>query len=1351
MNIDRGHYYIISTDRMVLSKYQFAIWLILLLFSYHIKSYSTEFRFRHITSEQGLPYQEVEALLQDSKGYIWIGTRCGLSRYDGYSLTNYFHRDGHATSLINNFIKKLFIDSKHRIWICTENGICRYQSLTDNFKCYKTPTQEVSSIVESRSGKIICGGKHLYVYNELKDNFEIYPSLDFGFILSLAVDKSNNLFVATNTSIFRYNATMTKITKIPSNYYSDFITRSDGIIPMKFDSQGRLWIGRNGKGVMYIDFNKKESKIFSSNKISSGIVRAITEDKNHNIWLGTEKGITIIKPDGNTDTLLHSFQNQNCLSDNAIYTILCDNHNNMWIGSYFGGVDLLLRRNKMLQSFEPGYADHNIKGKAVRMMVEYSPQQFWIATEDGGLNIFNANNSTFSVFKGIPKLGTNIHSLYHDIKSSRLWIGTFRNGLFCYNLKTHTSTKYLPSNSIFYLCKQRNGRLWAATTQGLFYYNPSFDKFIAFDYPPLNHAFIYTLCVDNKDKLWIGTTLHGLFCINDKNKVVDHWYKEGKRNFRDNYITSIFQDSNGIIWVGTNNYGVAFYDSQKHIFRFLNANSLLTRSPISSIIQDNRGLLWISTGNGLYSYNKNKHLLIRYTVENGLPTNQFNFSSSLRSTDNRLLFGTVKGVVVLSPNKLSNSGNIPKVHLKNLFINNSVINIGSSNSPLVRELDAMNELHLSYEQAHNFSIEYGVIDPSNTTNIMYQIFVEGIDKEWHSMGQERFFVGYNVAPGTYYLHVRAYYTNGKLIPSPIKTIKIIVAPPLWRSIWAYLFYLGTVIISLYIFYRYSKSRLKAEKAIRIANLEKEKIKEMDQVKLNFFTSVSHELKTPLSLIMAPLRSITRNKLDEDSKKHLDTAIKSAHTLELLINELVTFNKVESSNFPFYLQKGNPLEMLEHEVDSFRVVAQEKQIEIKFANEDNGEEVWFSPSYLESIVGNLLSNALKFTNKGGIVSIKSCIIQKEKDPYTYLSIEISDTGIGIAANELDNIFDRFYQTKRGYNINYKGWGIGLSLVKRLVALHKGHITVKSKVNQGSTFHILLNVSSQAYPDKNLIKGDKEIIPIGRYCQNFIQTQVNVPSDKNDIIESDDKPTILIIDDNYDLLQFMKDHLSKNYNVYSTENGFKALDIIKENTVQLVVSDIMMPEMDGIEFCHTLKSNVQTSHIPVILLTAKNEQDDIVKGYRSGAEAYVTKPFDPSALELQIKNILQLNKSRQKEVANSANSDIDATSLSDVDKLFMHRINDIIEKNIDNCNFSVLDVTKEMCISRSLLHVKMKSLINISMGDYIRRKRIDRACQLLRQGYNVSETTYRIGFADPNYFSKIFKKHIGVSPSEYITKK
>ena len=326
-----------------------------------------------------------------------------------------------------------------------------------------------------------------------------------------------------------------------------------------------------------------------------------------------------------------------------------------------------------------------------------------------------------------------------------------------------------------------------------------------------------------------------------------------------------------------------------------------------------------------------------------------------------------------------------------------------------------------------------------------------------------------------------------------------------------------------------------------------------------------------------------------------------------------------------------------------------------------------------------------------------------------------------------------------------------MVKRLVALHKGHITVKSKVNQGSTFHILLNVSSQAYPDKNLIKGDKEIIPIDRYCQNFIQTQVNVPSDKNNIIESDDKPTILIVDDNYDLLQFMKDHLSKNYNVYSTENGSKALDIIKENAVQLVVSDIMMPEMDGIEFCHTLKSNVQTSHIPVILLTAKNEQDDIVKGYRSGAEAYVTKPFDPSALELQIKNILQLNKSRQKEVANSANSDIDATSLSDVDKLFMHRINDIIEKNIANCNFSVLDVTKEMCISRSLLHVKMKSLINISMGDYIRRKRIDRACQLLRQGYNVSETTYRIGFADPNYFSKIFKKHIGVSPSEYIIKK
>ncbi len=1351
MSINKESSCITKIGGRILCILRFTIWLILLLFSNHVKCYNTEFRFRHITSEQGLPYQEVEALLQDSKGYIWIGTRCGLSRYDGYSLTNYFHRDGHPTSLVNNFIKKLFIDSKHRIWICTENGICRYQSLTDDFKCYKTPTQEVNSIVESRSGKIICGGKHLYVYNEQKDCFEIYPFLDFGFILSLAIDKNDNLFVATNTSIFRYNATMTKITKIPSNYYSDFITRSDGIIPMKFDSQGRLWIGRNGKGVMYIDFNKRETKIFSSNQISSGIVRAITEDKNHNIWLGTEKGITIIKPDGNTDTLLHSFQNQNCLSDNAIYAILCDNHNNMWVGSYFGGVDLLLRRNKMLQSFEPGYTEHNIKGKAVRMMVEFSPHQFWIATEDGGLNIFNANNSTFSVFKGIPKLGTNIHSLYHDIKSSKLWIGTFRNGLFCYDLKTHIYTKYLPSNSIFYLCKQHNGRLWAATTQGLFYYNPSSDNFVVFDYHPLNNAFIYTLCVDNKDNLWVGTTLHGIFCINNKNKVVGHWYKEAKGNFRDNYITSVFQDSSGTIWIGTNNYGVAFYDLRKHIFRFLNTNIQLTQSPISSIIQDNRGILWISTGNGLYSYNKNKHLLIRYTIENGLPTNQFNFSSSLRSTDNLLLFGTVKGVVILSPSKLNNSGSIPEVHLKSLFINNSVINIGSSDSPLDRELDAMNELHLSYEQAHNFSIEYGVIDPSNTTNIMYQIFVEGIDKGWHSMGQDRFFVGYNIAPGTYYLHVRAYYANGKLIPSPIKTIKIVVAPPLWRSFWACLIYLGLFFLSLYIFYRYSKNRLKAERAVRLANLEKEKIKEMDQVKLNFFTSVSHELKTPLSLIMAPLRSIARNKLDEESKKHLDTAIKSAHTLELLINELVTFNKVESSNFPFYLQKGNPLEMLRQEVNSFRIIAQEKQIEIKFANEDNGEEVWFSPSYLESIIGNLLSNALKFTNKGGTVFIKSCIIQKENDPYTYLSIEISDTGIGIAADEIENIFDRFYQTKRGYNINYKGWGIGLSLVKRLVALHKGSITVKSKINQGSTFHILLNVSSQAYPGKNLIKGEQEIVPVGRYRQSFIQTLVNVSPDKNNIIESDDKPTILIVDDNNDLLQFLKEHLSKNYNVYATENGSKALEIIKENTVQLVVSDIMMPEMDGIELCHTLKSNVQTSHIPVILLTAKNEQDDVVKGYQSGAEAYVTKPFDPSALELQIKNILQLNRSRQKEVANAANSDIDATSLSGVDKLFMHRINDIIEKNIDNYNFSVLDVTKEMCISRSLLHVKMKSLVNISMGDYIRRKRIDKACQLLRQGYNVSETTYRIGFADPNYFSKIFKKHMGMSPTEYITKK
>jgi ligand-binding sensor domain-containing protein/signal transduction histidine kinase/DNA-binding response OmpR family regulator len=1336
-------------------KFRFYTTLLYIIMAGQLSAMPFNYRFRHLKSANGLPHQQVQSILQDANGYIWIGTRNGLSRYDGYEIKTYFHNERDRKSLFGNFIDYLFMDSKKRVWVCSENeGINRYDAACDNFHRYNE--RGVTFMVETRQGKIISGGNRLCIYDEKSDKFIPYPILEQGHIISLALDHQDNLYVATNSTIFRYNSSMTKIIRLNPSYYKDFLTGADGIVPIMTDSKGRLWVGRNGDGIMMINLSTGAKTIYKPQQLSDGTVRTINEDKQHRIWLGTEKGITIIDPNGKRETITQRFQKGDGLSDNAIYSIICDITGNIWIGSYFGGVDMLPAFNNNFNWAEPGYDIQNIKGKVPRMMVETSPGIFWIATEDSGINIYNSYTGSFNVFNKIPKIGTNVHSLYLDRKSSDLWIGTFRNGLYRYNLKTGSTKKYElrygpTSNSVFSFAHQENGRLWIATTQGLRYYDEQTGQFHKTSNNTLNVCFVYTLLTDKDGNIWAGTVHNGLFRIDGRTGHIKSWRKGLKTGLNDDYIVSLYQDKYGKLWIGTNNGGLQYYNLRTDKMESVRNEVLPGNSTVCSIIADRHGNLWISTGNGLFKYSpKNKHT-IGFTTEDGLPINQFNFSSSLLASDGRLFFGTVDGLIFFNPLQIKTRKGPFCIHLKKLIIGNKEMNASVAHSPLSMELDKTEKIRLSYSQAHSFSIEYGVIMPGNTDGVKYQVMFEGIDKDWRDVGLERKFYGYNLQPGQYTLHVRANNSNADWESCPEKTIKIIVRPPFYRSPLAYILYFLTFVLSCGFSIRLILTRIRERNAVRIANMEKEKVEEMDKEKFDFFTTVSHELKTPLSLIAAPLKSISREELSTRSRKNLDIAVKNSAKIEELINELVTFNKIETGNFPFYIQKGNPLEFIELTAAQYRETAAEKNITLKIQCENNGEEVWFSPSYVERILGNLLSNAFKFTPNGGSVMISTCITTQAHDAFTYLRLSVSDTGIGIAKDEIDNIFTRYYQTKRGYNANSNGWGIGLSLVKRLTNIHKGSVSVKSEVSKGSVFTVYLNVSPKAFDAKCCISEDKVIVPISKYK---FTSHLSMHSAANSNIEntsiSEDKFSVLIVDDNKDLLDFLYDSFSDKYNVYTAENGKAALEIAHEKDIQLVVSDIMMPEMDGIELCKTLKHDMVTSHIPVILLTAKSGSDDVVTGYESGAEAYVSKPFDPQILELQIKNIISLQKAQQNEVAVTDGSNINVTSLNEIDKELIRQLNALIDENIGNSDFSISDITQALAISRSLLYTKMKNLVNMSAGDYIRKKRLDKACQILRNGNNVSETAYSTGFADPNYFSKAFKKNFGISPTEYIDK-
>ena len=1308
---------------------------------------AADFKFQHLNTSCGLPNQQVESMVQDDDGYIWIGTRNGLARYDGYNVETYYHVEGQPNSLVHNFVHGLFIDSKNRLWISTENGVSMYRPQTNDFRNYYNVRGYCTSFVETNDGRILTGSGQLYAYDAKTDSFVVIPSLNAGTIASLAKDRAGNIYVSASQMIFSMSANLTKILPLNINLNDGQPVSHNAILPLLVDSRQRLWIGCNDGSAICYDLRSHAQQRYTANQLTGGIIRVIIEDKQHRIWFGTENGILTLNPDGSS-ILTQKHYGSDGLSDNAVYTILSDRHNNIWIGSYFGGVDYTSSQKPQFRHFEPSATKDELKARIPRMITETSPGIFWIASEDQGVNIYNSITGQFKPFTEIPNLDSNTHSIYYDAKTSDIWIGTRFKGLYRYNLQTHKTTQYyrnkgLTSEGIFYLTRDKNGRLWIATMEGLRYYDEQSDTFCAIGDDLLDRTFIYSLFVDRHNQLWASTVACGLFCIS--NGKVTSYSRDNNSGLTDNYIISTFEDSNGRLWIGTNNNGLFWLDNKSG--KVLQAGTWIPRQcTVCSIVEDKAGSLWIGTDQGLFSHRLSDGHTHCFSAGAELPVNQFNFTSTYLATDGRVLMGTFDGLIVFQPKQMHTEAKNMYVHFKKLFVNDQVRS----------QIDYTDSITLTYEESHSFHIEYGVVMPENVKGVQYQIKVDGIDKEWRSVGTERRFYGYLLKPGTYQLHVRANTCDSDWDKSPERTLTIVIKAPFYLSTLAYIIYIicivGLVVggLSLY------NIRMKEQAKVRFANMEKAKIEEIDRMKSNFFTMVSHELKTPLSLIIAPLKSISASQVDKEVGESLNLAIRNCSKMEHLINELVTFNKIESDNFPFYVQQGNPVEFVGVVASNFYEAIQTKGLNLKVDCIDNGEDGWFSPSYIEHILNNLMSNAIKFTGNGGNITIHAEITQTADSPDLFLKMQVTDTGIGIIKDEQKNIFERFYQTKRGYSTNSSGWGIGLALIRRLVEIHKGSVSVESELGKGSTFTVLLNISGNAFSDKNKIAGDNEQATVSSYLSKLDATAVTiagstVSADITPTTPATHKQTLMVVEDNEDMLKFLEQLFAADYNVITASDGRQAWDIaISRSDIDLVVSDVMMPVMTGAELCNMIKGNMSTSHIPVILLTAKGDPEDIKDGYRNGADAYVLKPFDPEALSLQISNLLKLIQSRQKSIFNDGETELEQNdSLTQLDRDFIQRLITLVDSNIGNANFSVTDITTELGMSRSLLHNKMKNLMNTSAGDYIRHKRIQKACQMIADGHNVSETAYSCGFADPNYFSKVFKKMVGVSPSEYTS--
>lgn len=733
--------------------------------------------FHHLTMAEGLPHQQVNCLCLDRQGYLWIGTRNGLGRYDGYEVRNYFNNVGDSTSLRHNFVRRVFEDSRGRVWFLTINGLCRYIPETDTFKSYISG-KDMGSVIELEPGRLIVGGDAIYTYDEAADTFRL-ESYSPGYAISMARGPEGKIFLSTNNGIVLCDTTFTHCSPLPDRIVRDFVDGSVAILPLFTDSRGRLWIGRNSKGAMSYDPRTGLTRVV----FSTGRVRDFAEDAAGNILAATSEGIATIAPDGTVTRDTNSPLRPNSLSDNSVYCVLVTDDGTLWGGTFYGGVNYHCPggdRFDICAPRRPGSDVPTLDGKVVRMMEQTPDGTIWTATENGGLMLYHPDNNTVEQFTAIDSIGPNIHSLYYDDRHGEMWIGTFLRGLYRRNLRTGETRHYnakdgIGSDAVFYLNATPDGTVWASTTSGLSRYDREADRFEKLGHRILDNCFVYTMMVDRRGNLWAGTTMHGLFRIDGKNgKITRIDTSTSPLRLNDSFVTSLAEDASGNLLVGGNNNGLTMLATGRGPIRSFPE---LANATICAIVPDSLGNIWISSATGLYKYAADGTPPLHFTAADGLPSSQMNFSSHFTTADGTVYFGTVNGLFRFTPHKLPEAPTIiPTVHVKRILAN------GDPLEPVQQKIP--------YTISRSLTIEYGANVPGHADAVRYQVrLVENSDTSsaWINMGAKRTFELYNLSVGHYELQMRASST-GHFDHSGISTFRFTITPPFYRTTAAYIIY-----------------------------------------------------------------------------------------------------------------------------------------------------------------------------------------------------------------------------------------------------------------------------------------------------------------------------------------------------------------------------------------------------------------------------------------------------------------------------------------------------------------------------------------------------------------------------------
>ncbi|WP_343328680.1 hybrid sensor histidine kinase/response regulator transcription factor [Polaribacter staleyi] len=1371
--------------------------LTILLYFLVIKTFAQKsIYFEAITTSKGLSQSDVNAIHQDEDGFMWFGTHDGLNRYDGHSFkvykpnlddistissnliykieddqdgnlwigttgggliyfdrtlekfTTYKHNKEVINSLNGNNISCLYRDKKNRLWVGTNKGINMLDLKATNnkvvfkhIKIYDEPPVpsninllSVDTVYEDSIGQIWFGGYNgIYKLSIGFNGDEYFKNINKEIELPNAVvrditEKDGRLLLATSDGLFYKTKNTEKIIvkKILDGSFNNLIV-----------DKNIIWAGTTN-GLWEIRYNSSKDEIKKikkyvydprqPNSISKDIITDLYKDKSGIIWAGTNGG-GVNKFDPNRKEFIHvqKTQNEKSLSYDKIRSFYEDSNQNLWVGTEGGGL------NKRLKNYNSYNKFQELKNVYAIEEVKIKDKTYLLIGGSGDPNFFQLDisnpKSKVTSIKPYSEFRNSIFSLLQDSRNY-LWIGTYNGGLY----------------------------RWKLDAEGNFYQKDCFLNNTE-DPQSLSGNIIRNVFEDSNGNIWVATS-NGLSILS-KEEVGKEYPKfkilkkgvDKKLSLSHNYILSIYEDHNKDIWIGTFGGGlnkiVRTATNTYEVVKVYSEKDGLPNNVIKGILEDDNGNLWLSSNKGITSFNPEKETFRNYDINDGLQDNEFQELAYLKRKNGDFLFGGVKGFNVFKPKKLKENNYFPETVITKISISNKEVVVGKAYDDKVLLSKAVNktkEINFKHSQ-NNISFEFASLHFAAPEKNKFKYRLEGFDSDWQNTTSSKRFAAYtNLAPGNYRFNVKSSNNDG-LWNNDYTSIALHIETPFWLTWWACTVY-GVLILSFLLsIISYFNLKSKQKAAVQI----QKEVEEVNKLKLQFFTNISHEFKTPITLILNPVEELLESDINNEAflKSKLNIVKRNADSLLRLVHQLMEFRRIEVGETKLGATKSNIINFVREIVFSFKAIANKKDVTVSFECEVYQVDIWFDWDKLEKILNNLIFNAIKFTPEGGEVKIiiskpsKNKIHIESRDIKTeYLQIEVKDNGVGISKDELPYVFQRFYQVNQVKKDENKGSGIGLAIVKDLVDLHHGTIEVFSEEFNGTNF---------------ILK-----FPLGKehlLSDEIIEINVSEPINEEEldleeklIPEGNNKSTVLVVDDNKDIRQLIKDGLSKNYNILEAEHGREALSISLKMIPDIVITDVLMPEMDGVELCHKIKTNIRTSHIPVIMLTALNSVEHKIKGLESGADAYLPKPFKMKLLCVRVGKLIESRDLMRKRFQTEKELTPEKVTLNSTDEAFLRKIMDFMEINMAKETYWVDELAFDMNTSRSTFFRKLKKLTGQSPNDFMRLIRLKRAMQLLEQNeLPISQVSYMVGFSDPGYFGKCFRKVYGNSPSKFLKTK